>query len=791
MNDPAREVQALREKLSRLSEASLRLNESLDYESVLQGVVDSACALTSAGYGGMTVLDESGNYENFLSHGFTPEEIDQLWGLPDGVELFNRFIIIPQPMRHGNLRSYAESLGLSIGPLQLNSFVVVPMRHRGTHVGSFFLANKEGAEEFPVEDEEVLVMFAAQAALVISNARRYRDERRTRADLQTLIDTSPVGVVVFDAKSGAPKSFNREAVRIIESLNEPGFPVEDLPGLLKIRRADGREVSFQELSVAQTMSAGEVVRAEEVVLQAPDGRTVTTLLNATPIFSNDGEVESFVITIQDMTPLEELERLRAEFVGMVSHELRVPLTSIKGSAATVLTNPSVFGSTEVEHFFRIIDEQADRMSGLLNDLVDVARIEAGALSVSAEPVEVAVLLDEARKAFLSGRGGAGLDTELQPDLPRVMADRRRVVQVLCNLLENASTHSPEGSDIRVNAALDDVDVAFSVVDDGVGMTADRLPHVFKKFYRMDGGDRASGIAGSGLNLAICKGIVETHGGRIWAESDGPGMGARFTFTLPIVEEDWHPETNRGSSLSRNRMRPRTRVLAVDDDPLTRRHVRDALTGAGYIPMVTADPEQALRLVEERRPHLALLELKLPGADGVDLMKDILEIAKVPIIFLAPYGQDDVVAMAFDTGADDCIVKPFSPTELAARVRAALRRREVAELPEPSEPYRLGDVTIDYAERSVMLAGSPVSMTPLEYRLLVELSANAGRTLTYERLLHRVWDVGRDGDMRPMRTAIKRLRNVLGDDAKNPTLIFTEPRVGYRMQKAEEPKETQE
>ena len=149
--------------------------------------------------------------------------------------------------------------------------------------------------------------------------------------------------------------------------------------------------------------------------------------------------------------------------------------------------------------------------------------------------------------------------------------------------------------------------------------------------------------------------------------------------------------------------------------------------------------------------------------------------------LSAYGRDELIARAFDTGAVDYVVKPFSPTELAARIRAALRKREVSE---PAEPYVLGDLTIDYAERGVTLAGRPVELMAIEYRMLAELSANAGRVLTYEHLLQRVWDERSSGDVRPMRTIVSKLRRKLGDDADNPTYIFTEPRVGYRMPKGE-------
>ena len=144
---------------------------------------------------------------------------------------------------------------------------------------------------------------------------------------------------------------------------------------------------------------------------------------------------------------------------------------------------------------------------------------------------------------------------------------------------------------------------------------------------------------------------------------------------------------------------------------------------------------------------------------------------MPVIFLSAYGREDLIARAFDNGAVDYVVKPFSATELAARIRAALRRRET---PEPVEPYVLGDLTIDYAERTVTLAGEPVPLVAMEYRLLVELAANSGRVLTYQHLLEQVWGEKSSGDLRPMRQIVSKLRHKLGEDGENPTYIFTEP-----------------
>ena len=786
-DDQAREIAELRDRLSRLSQASLRINESLDFDTVLQGVLDSACSLTGARYGVITLLNESGRIQDFLYSGLTPEESRRFAEFPNGMLFFEYLSSISEPLRLRDFHSYVRELGLPEfhPPMTVSSplsFLAAPIRHLGESVGAFYVGEKE--LEFTPEDEETLVMFASQAALVIANARRHRDEQRARADLETLVNTTPVGVMVFDAGTGEVRSINREARRIVSDLCAPDGTAEQLLEVLTFRRADGREVSLVEFPLAQGLRTGETVRAEEIVLQSPDGRSVTTLVNATPIFLEQGEVESVVVTIQDMTPMEELERLRAEFLGMVSHELRTPLTSIKGSAATLTEAASELDPAEMLQFFRIIGEQADYMRDLIGDLLDVARIETGELSVAPAPAEVASLVDEARRRFQSGGGRNNLRIDLSPDLPLLMADGRRVVQVLNNLLSNAARHSHEASAIGVSAVREGYHVAVSVTDEGRGIAAERLPHLFRKFSRLEGEDRGRDIAGSGLGLAICKGIVEAHGGRIWAESDGPGLGARFTFTIPVAQGAGTGAANLPVRSGRSE-RERERILAVDDDPQTLRHVRDALTNAGYAPVLTGDPEEALSLVEANDPHLVLLDLMLPGTDGIELMRGILDTADVPVIFLSAYGQEETVARAFANGADDYVVKPFSPMELVARIKAALRKREAPEWAEPSEPFVLGELAVDYAERRVTLAGRPVQLTAIEYGLLFELSVNAGRVLTYDRLLRRVWGLRRSGDSRRVRTAAKQLRRKLGDDANNPTYILTEPRVGYRMAKGEE------
>ena len=784
-------MQELEERLAGLSQASLRINESLDFDTVLQGALDSARSLTGASYGVMTVLDEGGQVRDWLSSGMSAEEAAELWQTPERWAIFERLGSISEPLRLPDLVGHVRALGfaefrLPLPVEQATPFLASQMLSGSQRVGNIFLAGRENGREFAPADEQTLFMFASQAALVIANARQHREERRARADLETLIDTSPVGVVVFDAPTGALKSINREARRIADKLRDHDQTPEMLLEVIVCERADGSELSLRELPLAELLSVGETLRAEEIVLRAPDGRSVMVLLNATPILSDEGAVESMVVAMQDMATVAEQERLRADFLAMVSHELRAPLATIKGSSSTALGSATDLDPAVMRQFFRIIEDQADQMNNLVSDLLDVARIETGSLAVSPEPAEVGVMVDRARGAFISAGGGNPLTIDVEPELPLVRADRRRIVQVLLNLLSNAARHSSELSAITVGAEREGVHVSISVADQGRGIPSENLPLLFRKFSRSQfeeqGGD-------TGLGLAICKGIVEAHGGRIWAESDGPGLGARFTFTLPVDGADAASGLAPASTRSRRRRKRRgaagngVRVLAVDDDPQSLRYVRDALIRSGYAPLLTGDPEEALRLMEDEQPQLALLDLMLPEIDGIELMMKILEIAKVPVIFLSAYGQDETIARAFKKGAVDYMVKPFSPTELTARIGSALRRREVSE---PSEPYVLGDLTIDYSARSVTLADRPVQLTAMEYRMLTELSANDGRVSAYEYLFERIWGEKAGDDMSPMRTIVGKLRRKLGDDGDNPTYIFTETRIGYRMPKGEKP-----
>ena len=194
-----------------MSEASRRINESLDFDMVLQGALDSACSLTSAHYGVMTLLDDGGGMQDFLSSGLSAQESERLWLMPEGLRIFQALANISEPLRLPDLVAHVRALGFADfsipPPVGVFRFMAAPMFHRGARVGHIFVGDKDGGEEFTQADEETLVMFAAQAALVIANARTHREERQARADLETLVTPRRwvCGLRRRDGNSGVPQ----------------------------------------------------------------------------------------------------------------------------------------------------------------------------------------------------------------------------------------------------------------------------------------------------------------------------------------------------------------------------------------------------------------------------------------------------------------------------------------------------------------------------------------------------------------------------------------------------------
>jgi PAS domain S-box-containing protein len=609
-------------------------------------------------------------------------------------------------------------------------------------------------------------------------------EEEKRQHLQALIDTCPVGVLVVDAPTQHATLVNPEMQHILGLSYQPGKPLADCTQGIIFRKPDGQMYDLAELPVRRALNHGGTVQAEEIRMEFPDGHSISTLVNATPLLEPNGQIALAIGIVQDLTPLEELEKLRNEFLGMVSHELRTPLSTIKGMAATVLRSRGSLSLGESLQFFQIIEEQVDHITDLVNDLLDMTRIEAGTFTVSVEPPDLPSALEEAVKHFSRVHSNHQVQLQIPGDLPEVEADWRRVLQVLTNLLDNAARISPTTAPITIELEHDASYVTVHVRDCGPGIPQERLPHLFRKFTRIDENNdgKSSGI---GLGLAICKGIVEAHGGCIWADSSEEGTGTTISFTLPKADKA------SGSSLAG--LLPggigaagtavqdeHLQILVVDDDQNALTFLRRLLEGAGYRPNLTSDPREVLELVELERPDLVLLDFMLPGVSGLDLMRNIRQFSDVPVIFLTARDTRDDMVNALKMGGDDYITKPFSESELLARIEAVLRRKTMSGMAETTPPHVLDGLTVNFDERRVTVGGQEVSLSATQYKLLYQLTRHAGRVLTYDQILKFVWGQDYSGETELVRSMVRSLLRRLGDNARNPRYIFTIPQVGYRM-----------
>ena len=772
-------MEALQTRLSRLSEASRRVSEDLDVNVVLQEVIDNARYLTDARYGALLTYKQSGDIQDFITSGLSPDEMQLLNVSPQGLGLLGHMNEIREPLRLADIASHPSSVGFPENHPPMKAFLGMPVRHRGEHVGNIYLTEKGGGHEFTSEDEATLVMFASQAGAAIVNARRYREEYQARANLEALLALTPVGMLVIDAVTRKVESVNKEAQRITGV--SAGVSLEEFRDRARYSLPGGRELPINRHPLQAALLGRDPIQAEEVVFHAPGGLETSCLVSAKAIHSEQGELVSAVGILFDITPLEDLRRQRSEFLQNLSHELRTPLTSIKGSASTVLSSPYSLESTEIRQLFAVVDEQSDRMRHIINDLVDITHIESGTLSVNPEPANVADLLNQAIEAHIdAGETNTDIELDLPADLPRVMADKLRIIQVLGNLIVNMASYSSTVSAVRISASPRDLFVAFTVTrqspDDRTRQQSSYLAESLPGEAAGNYGKR------SDLRIAICEGIVEAHGGRLSVKEGDRIRGSEFTFTVPVVDESsyvFDPESIQSPS-TRDLHEGQVRVLAACHRADTRRYVRSYLSEAGFDAVVMGDPSEAERLIEEHTPHVILLEPALPWDDGIEMLVRAGRVSDAPVIVVAGPGGDMQIRRAFELGAFDYISKPFTSTELIARVNVALRRGSSAGWVVSTSRYLYGDLAIDFSERKVSVAGRPVHLTATEYKLLSELASTGGRVLTHEQLLRRVWGPLYSSDLRIVRQYIKELRHKLGDDASRPTYIFTELGVGYRM-----------
>ncbi|HEX9697339.1 MAG TPA: ATP-binding protein [Actinomycetota bacterium] len=355
-------------------------------------------------------------------------------------------------------------------------------------------------------------------------------ERDTNA---ALLDGSADGVAVVDADLRLLR-FNA-AMHVLTGVDAVRAVGAYAPAILRFTSPDGVVLTEDAYPLRAALDEGIPITGIELRMQVSGGGERWVSGTFSPIHDADGERPALLLAVlRDITEAKEMQTLQRDFVSIVSHELRAPLTAIKGFAKTLLQRGEALPPETRANFLTTVNAQADRLARLVDDLLQVSRIDARRLRMDIQPVAPADLVRDVLDHF-SGKWDRPVDVEIPRNLPAVAADRPKLEEVLINLIDNAIKYSPPEARVRIVARESDGEVEVAVEDRGCGISAEDTAKLFQKFQRLST-PATRDVGGTGLGLYIVKGLVDAMGGRVWVES-APGDGSTFAFTIPLARVD--------------------------------------------------------------------------------------------------------------------------------------------------------------------------------------------------------------------------------------------------------------
>lgn len=386
-------------------------------------------------------------------------------------------------------------------------------------IGVLHAFNKRHGEDFNDEDVRLLERMARNVGSIIANLQLYREVVEEREELLQTFESLAAGLVVV-SNEGKLSQMNATARTIFGARSDViGKPFDSVITHPDVRALFERTLAGQELpQVEMPVILGGVERTYQV--------------QAAQVRNEEGKPFGVVAIFSDITEIKNVERMKSSFVAMASHELRTPLTAIKGFVSTLLMDDS-FTNEERFEFYQIIDQECDRLTRLINDLLNTARIEAGeSLKPHYSEVNLTDLLEKVVMIQRQSTKRHAISLNIKGELPPIIGDQDKLDQILTNLLNNAIKYSPNGGDIIVHASVDGDHILIGVQDHGMGIPPEHLPRIFEKFHRVNNEDNRK-IYGTGLGLYLVKHLVESiHLGKIWVESQ-VGVGSTFWFKIPI------------------------------------------------------------------------------------------------------------------------------------------------------------------------------------------------------------------------------------------------------------------
>lgn len=551
-----REAEEAQRRLQFLGEASILLASSLDYAETLSRVVRMAVP-SIADWCYVDLAREDGTVERLAVAHVDPDTEARLQDLRDHYPTPPEHPI-SKVLRTGEAElgaSTPDTLLVSASPdehvlatmrsLAMRSYMALPIRGRGRTLGAMMFATTAvSGRRYGPEDARVGEELARRAALAIENSRLYtemervlrqveeiaRQEQAQAAELHAVIEAMPDGVYSCDTSGRVTRTNAKGAAMLGLRVDQAFATPTGYSELIGMRYPDGRAVPPEEYPRTKALR-GETVSERYLIRRYDSGEERQILNSAAPVLDAAGAITGAVVVVSDITDLYRLERQKDEFLSVASHELKTPLTTLK--ILTQLTHKRLVkaGALEAEQTLRM-ERAIGRMERLVNDLLDVSRIDSGRLALRRERFDLAALCRQVAEEQTAATERP-IEVELLAEPITVYADADRIGQVLTNLLSNALKYSAELSAVRLRVEVGQEMATVSVYDAGAGIPPEDLAHLFERFYRVPGVQVQSGSGvGLGLGLFISKEIVERHGGRMWVES-AVGAGSTFSFTLPV------------------------------------------------------------------------------------------------------------------------------------------------------------------------------------------------------------------------------------------------------------------
>lgn len=497
-----------------LLEIARAVTQELDLEKLLARILRISIEML-AGQARLIALKEQNSWRVTAAHGIPPaflRYLEPLLAEEPGAELD-----VTELNRMLKDLTYTASMGLLNG-------TALPLATHGQVIGVIFIF-RSYPDLFSTNDKQLLQSFADQAAIAVFNAQLYGQSIYERQRLDALIDSAADGILILTADHRVERA-NPAFERLY------GLPRDEIQGKAhnEIIRWSGKP-DGQTLEEAEAQGWPLTPNAHLYVegdLQRSEPPTIPVGITYAPLLNAEGLLRNIIVTVRDITHFRTADEIKATFISIVSHELKTPVALIKGYASTLRRDDARWDKHVVQDSLTVIEEEADRLAKMIEDLLDASRLQAGGLSLNRADVSLPNLATRLAERFQTQTKEHKLLVDFPADFPIILADETRIEQVLSNLISNAIKYSPNG-EIRISGQVRPEQVIVTVNDEGPGIDPRDMPHIFDRFYRADTAVRKT--KGAGLGLFLARAIVEAHGGRIWVDPQ-PGSGARICFSLP-------------------------------------------------------------------------------------------------------------------------------------------------------------------------------------------------------------------------------------------------------------------